>query len=79
LAFIAKENRLNMQLNIKSNWSTLRILNTVIGIFIFIFSILKLDFLTSVIGIILILIGLFGLGSKSKECCNHTCNKKDSN
>ncbi|MCA0429561.1 MAG: hypothetical protein LCH32_03560 [Bacteroidetes bacterium] len=66
-----------MHINLKSNWSTLRILNTVIGVVIFIFSVLKLDYLTSLIGIALILIGLFGFGTSSKECCNNNCNKKN--
>lgn len=66
-----------MRINFKSKWSFQRLFFTVTGFVIFCFSCIRLDILTSFIGLFLFLIGFSGIGTASKKCCESNCNPKN--
>lgn len=69
MAYKINLNNYTMKDRLTKGWNVLRIVFTVLGLFILIQSILDQELLSSLLGGYLAIMGLFGIGCASGSCC----------
>lgn len=58
-----------MKNRLTKGWNFIRIVFTVLGLFMLIQSIFDKEYLSSLLGSLLVIMGLFGIGCASGSCC----------
>jgi hypothetical protein len=69
IAYNINSNNYNRKNRLTTGWNFIRIAFTVLGLFMLIQSIFDKEYLSSILGGYLAIMGLFGIGCASGSCC----------